>query len=102
MFSRALVSNVGSGTGTGIFNSPGRVIAGTNSTGAALLCWFAGIVSGLCGAHVYVEYGLNVPRYTIDGFEQTVPRSGGDLHYVSRHIVMSDFSVCVGSRANLI
>ena len=69
--------------GTGIFNSPGRVIAGTNSTGAALLLWLLGIVVGLCGVHVYVEYGLNVPRYVINGVEQTVPRSGGDLHYVS-------------------
>lgn len=71
--------------GTGIFNSPGRVIEGTNSTGAALFLWFTGIVVGLCGVHVYVEYGLSVPRYVIDGVDQTVPRSGGDLHYVRQH-----------------
>jgi amino acid transporter len=29
-----------------------------------------------------LEYGLNVPRYTIDGVEQAVPRSGGDLNYL--------------------
>jgi len=29
-----------------------------------------------------MEYGLNVPRYVIDGVEQSVPRSGGDLHYL--------------------
>lgn len=57
---------------------------GTGSTGASLLFWFAGIPYCLAGAHVYVEYGLNVPRYVIDGVEQSVPRSGGDLHYVSR------------------
>lgn len=56
---------------------------GTGSTGASLLFWFAGIPYCLAGAHVYVEYGLNVPRYVIDGVEQSVPRSGGDLHYVS-------------------
>lgn len=32
--------------------------------------------------HVYIEYGLNVPRYVIEGVEQAVPRSGGDLHYL--------------------
>jgi hypothetical protein len=58
------------------------VVVGTNNTGASLFFWFAGILYGLSGAHVYVEYGLNVPRYVIDGIEQTVPRSGGDLHYV--------------------
>jgi hypothetical protein len=68
--------------GTGIFNSPGTVIRGTNSVGAAMLLWFAGTLYGLAGIHVYVEYGLNVPRYVIDGIEQAVPRSGGDLHYV--------------------
>lgn len=72
--------------GTGIFNSPRRVIAGTNSTGAALLLWVLGIIVGLCSVHVYVEYGLSVPRYVIEGVEQTVPRSGGDLHYVSRDV----------------
>jgi len=68
--------------GTGIFNSPGIVIRGTNSTAGAMLLWFAGTLFGLAGVHVYVEYGLNVPRYVIDGIEQAVPRSGGDLHYV--------------------
>ncbi|SPN98972.1 related to high affinity methionine permease [Cephalotrichum gorgonifer] len=68
--------------GSGIFNSPGQVMKGTNSTGAGLLLWFVGIVVGLCGVHVYVEYGLNVPRYVIDGEEKQVPRSGGDLHYL--------------------
>ena len=68
--------------GTGIFNSPGTVIRGTNSAGGAMLLWFVGCVYGLAGMYVYVEYGLNVPRYVIDGIEQAVPRSGGDLHYV--------------------
>ncbi|KAK0752576.1 amino acid permease-domain-containing protein [Schizothecium vesticola] len=68
--------------GTGIFNSPGTVIRGTNSTGGAMLLWFAGTLYGLAGIHVYIEYGLNVPRYVIDGIEQAVPRSGADLHYL--------------------
>lgn len=55
---------------------------GTNSTGASLLLWLAGIIYCLSGVHVYIEYGLNVPRYTINGVEQSVPRSGGDLNYL--------------------
>lgn len=62
--------------------SPQRVIQGTRSTGATILFWLAGIVYCLCGTHVYIEYGLNVPRYVIDGVEQSVPRSGGDLNYL--------------------
>ncbi|WXC63072.1 hypothetical protein SNK03_008888 [Fusarium graminearum] len=68
--------------GTGIFNSPQRVMQGTRSTGATLLLWLAGVVYCLSGVHVYIEYGLNVPRYTINGIEQSVPRSGGDLNYL--------------------
>ncbi|ENH63944.1 High-affinity methionine permease [Fusarium oxysporum f. sp. cubense race 1] len=68
--------------GTGIFNSPQRVMEGTRSTGASLLLWLAGIIYCLSGVHVYIEYGLNVPRYTINGIEQSVPRSGGDLNYL--------------------
>ncbi|KAK3177785.1 hypothetical protein K4F52_009483 [Lecanicillium sp. MT-2017a] len=68
--------------GTGIFESPQRVIRGTRSTGVSLLLWFGGVIYCLCGAHVYIEYGLNIPRYTIDGVEQSVPRSGGDLNYL--------------------
>lgn len=55
---------------------------GTDSTGAALMLWTVGIIYCLCGTHVYIEYGLNVPRYTINGVEQSVPRSGGDLNYL--------------------
>jgi hypothetical protein len=63
--------------------SPQRVMQGTGSTGVSLLFWFAGIIYCLAGTHVYIEYGLNVPRYVINGIEQSVPRSGGDLNYVS-------------------
>ncbi|KAF4983945.1 hypothetical protein FZEAL_770 [Fusarium zealandicum] len=69
-------------TGTGIFNSPQRVMQNTQSTGASLLLWFAGTIYCLSGVHVYIEYGLNIPRYTINGVEQSVPRSGGDLNYL--------------------
>ncbi|KAK1676643.1 high-affinity methionine permease [Colletotrichum godetiae] len=68
--------------GTGIFMSPQRVMKGTKSVGATLLLWLAGIIYCLCGTHVYIEYGLNVPRYLINGQDQSVPRSGGDLVYL--------------------
>ena len=68
--------------GTGIFNSPQSVMAGTKSTGISLLFWFGGIIYCLAGMHVYIEYGLNVPRYIISGIEQSVPRSGGELNYL--------------------
>ncbi|OLN96985.1 High-affinity methionine permease 7 [Colletotrichum chlorophyti] len=63
---------------TGLFS----VLRGTSSIGATLLFWFAGVIYCLCGTHVYIEYGLNVPRYIIDGVDQSVPRSGGDLVYL--------------------
>ncbi|KAH6877147.1 amino acid permease-domain-containing protein [Thelonectria olida] len=55
---------------------------GTHSTGASLLLWLAGSVYCLAGVHVYIEYGLNAPRYIFQGIEQSVPRSGGDLNYL--------------------
>ncbi|KAF4811219.1 High-affinity methionine permease [Colletotrichum tropicale] len=68
--------------GTGIFMSPKRVMKGTGSVGATLLFWLAGVVYCLCGTHVYIEYGLNVPRYRVQGVEQSIPRSGGDMVYL--------------------
>lgn len=55
---------------------------GTNSPGITLLFWFFGVLWCLAGTHVYLEYGLNVPRYVVDGIEQSIPRNGGDLNYV--------------------
>ena len=52
--------------------SPQRVMIGTRSTGTALLFWAAGMIYCMCGVHVYIEYGLNVPRYIINGIEQSV------------------------------
>ncbi|KNB12135.1 hypothetical protein FOXG_11788 [Fusarium oxysporum f. sp. lycopersici 4287] len=68
--------------GTGIFDSPKTVMLGVRSPGIAILFWLCGCVYALAGAHVYIEYGLNIPRYVIDGVEQSVPRSGGNLHYL--------------------
>lgn len=55
---------------------------GARTPGIALAMWFCGCIYGLAGSHVFLEYGLSVPRYVIDGREQSVPRSGGELHYL--------------------
>jgi amino acid transporter len=55
---------------------------GVRSPGMAILMWVLGCIYSLSGGHVFIEYGLNVPRYVIDGVEQSVPRSGGELHYL--------------------
>lgn len=68
--------------GSGIFNTPQKVMSGTQSSGASLLFWFFGVIYAMAGMHVYIEFGLNVPRIVYGGVEQSVPRSGGDLNYV--------------------
>lgn len=68
--------------GSGIFMTPAKVMVQTKSTGVSLLFWFAGVLYALAGMHIYIEYGLNVPRVFFNGKEQSVPRSGGDLNYV--------------------
>ncbi|KAK2748441.1 hypothetical protein FQN55_004380 [Onygenales sp. PD_40] len=69
--------------GTGIFSSAGLVIQGTRSIGVTLIFWFFGILYSLGGVHLYIEYGLNIPRRRIfEGVKQGVPRSGGDLNYL--------------------
>lgn len=75
--------------GSGIFLSPRSVLLGTKSVGASLLFWAAGAIYALAGMHVYLEYGLNVPRVLHRGREQSVARSGADLHYVS--MSLTDF-----------
>jgi len=62
-------------------------MTGTNSTGITLIFWFIGIIYCMCGVYVYIEYGLNIPRYVINSVEQSVPRSGGDINYVSLRVV---------------
>lgn len=69
--------------GTGIFNSPATIMRGTKSVGVTLLFWLAGAVFTIAGAHLVIEFGLSIPRYTLDGIEQAIPRSGGILNYVS-------------------
>ena len=55
---------------------------GTRSVGITLLFWLAGAVYTIAGTHLNIEFGLSTPRYTYDGDEQGIPRSGGTLNYV--------------------
>jgi hypothetical protein len=69
--------------GTGIFMSPSKIMAGTESVGITMLFWLAGAVFTIAGTHLIIEFGLSVPRYTLEGRDQAIPRSGGILNYVS-------------------
>jgi hypothetical protein len=74
--------------GTGIFVSPGAVISGTQSVGFSLLFWLFGAISFFAVSYLYVEFGLNVPRYK----KIPVPRNGGELNYVRYHPIVSSIS----------
>lgn len=69
--------------GSGIFVNAGLILKLTNSTGVTLLLWLAGVAYAIAGITVYIEYGLSVPRRKINGSKIAIPRSGGDLNYLS-------------------
>lgn len=70
--------------GTGIFLTPTRLIQYTHSVGITLLFWLGGGIAALAGILVYMEFGLTTPRYNFEGLGKlSVPRNGGELHYVS-------------------
>lgn len=48
-----------------------------------MLWWCLGAIVGMAGILVYMELGLTLPLYRFDGVEISVPRSGGELNYVS-------------------
>ena len=48
--------------GTGIFTTPGLVMAELNNPASFLLCWLAGGVFALCGALCYGELGVRHPH----------------------------------------
>ncbi|KAI0362205.1 amino acid transporter [Trametes cingulata] len=52
---------VGLQIGSGIFSSPGVVVANTQSVGASLLVWFASGVLGWTGASSFAELGSSIP-----------------------------------------
>ena len=70
-------------SGSGIFILPATIIRGTNSVGIALLFWAIGGIVSIAGLLVWLELGLSIPRFDIDGNMISVPRSGGEKNYVS-------------------
>lgn len=48
-----------------------------------MLFWVAGAVAAMAGILVYIEFGLTTPRYQFGRRKISVPRNGGELHYVS-------------------
>ena len=65
--------------GTGIFISPGTVYQDTQNVGFCLLFWVFGAINAFAVSYLYIEFGLNIPRYPTIG---PVPRNGGELNYV--------------------
>jgi hypothetical protein len=67
--------------------------------------WCVGAVVGMAGIVVYMELGLTLPLYRFDGVEISVPRSGGELNYVSVaecyhliHVLTEDCSLNISLR----
>ncbi|KXT18641.1 hypothetical protein AC579_9802 [Pseudocercospora musae] len=48
--------------GTGIYSTPGAIIAGVGSVGAALILWTLGLFIAFAGLMVWVELGCMIPR----------------------------------------
>lgn len=55
---------------------------GTQSVGITLLFWFGGALTAIAATFVFVELGLNIPRYVINGSKEAIPKNGGELNYV--------------------
>ncbi|KAF2090393.1 amino acid transporter [Saccharata proteae CBS 121410] len=68
--------------GTGIFRTPTTLMNGTQSVGVTLMFWFCGTITAIAGTQVMMEFGLNTPRYIINGIDEAVPRNGGELNYL--------------------
>lgn len=69
--------------GTGIFRTPATVFNYTQSVGISMLWWVMGLIVAMSGILVYMELGLTLTLYTFDDEPTSVPRNGGELHYVS-------------------
>jgi amino acid transporter len=52
---------VGSIVGSGIFASPGVVLASVNASGTALLIWCGAGLLATCGASSFAELGVAIP-----------------------------------------
>ncbi|OAL26463.1 hypothetical protein AYO20_10131 [Fonsecaea nubica] len=70
--------------GTGIFRTPTTVAHGTHTVGYSLVFWAAGAIVAIAGVLVFAEFGMTVPRLTIENEHQkeSVPRNGGEKNYL--------------------
>ena len=73
--------------GSGIFETPPKVLSGTGSVGGALITWFCAGLIVTCGVLCCLELGLSVPMHIVtepNGQRHRVPtpRSGGEKNYV--------------------
>ncbi|KAK9721808.1 hypothetical protein K7432_003130 [Basidiobolus ranarum] len=48
--------------GSGIFSSPGQILAMVGAPGTAIILWFIGSLVSLCGSLSYIELGTMIPR----------------------------------------
>jgi hypothetical protein len=77
--------------GSAIFETPGKVLIGTNSIGISLLFWTIGGLVATCGLLVWLEFGLSIPRQVVSsGVERSVPRSGGEKNYVRKDTILCE------------
>ena len=56
--------------GTGIFATPGAILALSGSVGLSLLIWVAGMLIAAAGTAVYLEFGT------------AIPKNGGEKNYL--------------------
>lgn len=58
--------------GSGIFLSPGRVLAGVGCVGAALCIWALAALISICGLYVWLECGLSMVSFRrMEGLSST-------------------------------
>jgi amino acid transporter len=68
--------------GTGIFAQPSNVLYLTGSPAVSIILWIFGGLVILCITLSWLELGLTIPRYVIEGDVYSAPRSGGDKNYL--------------------
>ncbi|KAH8671838.1 amino acid/polyamine transporter I [Tricladium varicosporioides] len=69
--------------GTGIFDNPSTIMHDTRSVGYTLIFWLLGSLATMAGTFVFIEYGLTIPRWEINGRKVFTPRSGGEFNYLN-------------------
>jgi amino acid transporter len=74
--------------GSGIFSSPGLIVALTGSVGASLLVWLVGGLLAWTGASSYAELGAAIP---LDGGTQVYLSYAVRINSCSQAVVIISF-----------